>query len=112
MLVDASLLALAATSLLVWTTGTHNPVRLGLVVLSACLVPGASVLTRLSVQDPLEGAALAVGVGLTLEAIGTLAMTWTGFWHPAGWALLLMCGAGLLIAVDLRRNIATDGNEA
>lgn|GEM_PF-5234321 len=111
MLVDASLLTLAVTSLLVWTSGTHSPVRLGLVVLSACLVPGASVLTRLSVQDPVEGAALAVGLGLTLEAIGTLAMTWTGFWHPAVWALLLMCGAGLLIAVDLRRNITTGDDQ-
>jgi hypothetical protein len=111
-LVDGLLLGLTATTVLSWAIGTHSPARIVLVLLTACLVPGAAVLTRLSVSDPLEGAALAVGIGLTLEAIGTLGMIWTGFWRPGGWASVLVAAASLVIGLDLRRNARSSGAAA
>ena len=111
LVVDGLLLSLTGATALAWATGTHSPARLVLVLLTACLVPGAAVLTRVSVRDPLEGAALAVGLGLTLEAIGTLGMIWAGFWHPEGWALFLGVTASLALAIDLRRNAAAIANE-
>jgi hypothetical protein len=55
------------------------------------------------VEDPLEAFGLAVGLGFTIEAIGTLAMIWTGWWHPLGWAIVLVTVACVMFLLDLRR---------
>lgn len=73
----------------------------------ACLIPGGAVLTRLGVDDILDAVALAVGLSFTIEAAGALAMVWTGWWHPVGWALALLVGSCALLMLDLRRVLAT-----
>jgi hypothetical protein len=103
---DGLLLALAVTTVLVCLLQTHGAVRLLLLLAAACLIPGSAVLTRLPVEDTLEAFALAIGLGLTLEAIGALAMIWTGWWHPFGWAILVGVLACAVLALDLRRNLA------
>lgn len=105
--VDALLLALAAATVVVCLLQSHGAARLLLVLTAACLIPGCAVLTRLSVEDELEAFGLAVGLGFTVEAFGALAMVWTGWWHPFGWAIALGAVACALLAIDLRHNVAT-----
>lgn len=104
---DCLLLSLAAATVAVCLLGTHSIARLLLVLAAACLVPGGALLTRLPVEDPLEAFGLAVGLGFTIEAIGTLAMIWTGWWHPLGWAIVLVSAACVMFLLDLRRIVVT-----
>jgi hypothetical protein len=106
---DGLLLVLAAATVAVCLLQSHGAARLLLVLAAACLIPGCAVLTRLSVEDELEAFGLAVGFGFTIEAFGALAMVWTGWWHPFGWAIALGAVACALLAVDLRRNLAISG---
>jgi uncharacterized membrane protein len=103
---DSALLALAVLTALACLTDAGTVVRPLLVLLAGCLIPGAALLTRLPVADPLEAAALAVVGSLCMEAVGALAMIWTGWWHPVGWALTLMVVGCAMFALDLRRNVA------
>jgi hypothetical protein len=104
---DCLLLSLAAATVAVCLLDTHSIARLLLVLAAACLVPGGALLTRLPVGDPLEAFGLAVGLGFTIEAIGTLAMIWTGWWHPLGWAIVLVSAACVMFLLDLRRIVVT-----
>jgi hypothetical protein len=103
---DGFLLLLAFATAAVCLLQAHGAARLLLLLAAACLVPGSALLTRLPMDDMLEAAALAVGMGLTIEAIGALAMIWTGWWHPFGWAIALGAVACAVLALDLRRNAA------
>lgn len=104
---DCLLLLLAAATVAICLLATHGTTRLLLVLATACLVPGSALLTWLPVEDVLEACALAVGLGFTIEAIGALAMVWTGWWHPLGWAITLMIVACGVLALDLRRSLVT-----
>jgi hypothetical protein len=106
---DSFLLALAAATLAACLLGAHSAARLLLLLAAACLIPGGALLTRLSVEDVLEAVGLAVGLGFSIEAVGTLAMIWTGWWHPFGWALVLVGAACALLALDLRRSVTMAG---
>jgi hypothetical protein len=108
---DGLLLALAALSAALCLTGTHSGVRLMAVLVTACLLPGAALLTRLNAQDAFDRCALAIGLSLCLEAAGALAMAWTGWWHPSLWALTLLAGACLLLILDLARNLPGAGRD-
>ncbi|HXD55935.1 MAG TPA: hypothetical protein VN618_14360 [Solirubrobacteraceae bacterium] len=100
---DLALLGLALLALASATVGPGGAPRLLIVLAAACLLPGGALLTLLPVEDPLLGPALAVGLSLTVEALGTLAMAWSGFWHPAGWAVALGALACGLLLRDLAR---------
>jgi hypothetical protein len=104
---DCLLLGLAIATAAVCLVGTTGPARPLLVLASACLVPGAAALTRLPVKDHLEALVLAVSLGFSIEIVGALAMVWTGWWHPVGWALVVLITACIVLALDLRRNVAT-----
>ena len=106
---DALLLVLAVATAAACLIDTHGTARLLLVLAAACLVPGGALLTLLTVEDVLEAVSLAVGFGFGIEAAGALAMAWTGWWHPFGWALVLVAGACVMLVLDLRRNVATPG---
>jgi hypothetical protein len=97
---------LAAATVAVCLLQTHGAARLLLVLAAACLIPGGALLTRLPVEDAVEAFGLAVGLGFTIEAFGALAMVWTGWWHPFGWAIVLGTVACAVLAVDLRRSVA------
>jgi hypothetical protein len=103
---DGLLLVLAAATVAVCLLQSHGAARLLLVLVAACLIPGSALLTRLSVEDTLEAFGLAIGLGLTIETVGALAMIWTGWWHPLGWAIALGALACALLAIDLRHNLS------
>jgi hypothetical protein len=100
---DCLLLILAAVTVAVCLVDTHSIARLLLVLVAACLIPGSALLTRLPGEDVLEALGLAVGLGFCIEAAGALAMVWTGWWHPFGWALALVTAACVMFFLDLRR---------
>jgi hypothetical protein len=102
---DCLLLVLALATVTSCLPATHSALRLLLLLASACLIPGGALLTRLPLEDPLEAFGLAVGVGFSIEAVGTLAMIWTGWWHPFGWALALVGCACVMFVLDLHRNV-------
>jgi hypothetical protein len=106
---DCFMLALAVAALAACAIDTRSPARLLLVLAAACVIPGGAVLTRLPTEDVLEAFGLAVGLGFAIEAAGALAMVWTGWWHPLGWALVLVGTACAVFALDLRRNLVMVG---
>jgi hypothetical protein len=103
---DGLLLVLAAATVAVCLLQSHGAARLLLVLIAACLIPGSALLTRLSVEDTLEAFGLAIGLGLTIETVGALAMIWTGWWHPLAWTIALGALACALLAIDLRHNLS------
>lgn len=104
---DCALMLLAVAAVGACMLSDHGVARLLLVLAAACLIPGGALLTRLPVEDALEAIALSVGLGFTVEVAGALVMVWTGWWHPVGLALVLVAGACVLFALDLRRNVVT-----
>jgi hypothetical protein len=106
---DCLLLALAAATVAACLLSAHSTARLLLLLAAACLIPGGALLTRLQVEDVLEAFGLAAALGFSVEAVGSVAMVWTGWWHPFGWALVLGSAACAMLALDLRRNVAMAG---
>jgi hypothetical protein len=102
---DCLLLALAAGAVAASLLNTHSVARLLLVLAAACLIPGGAVLTRLPVEDVFEAIGLAVAMGFSIEAVGALVMVWTGWWHPFGWAVVLLSAACAILAIDLTHNV-------
>jgi GT2 family glycosyltransferase len=108
LIADCLLLVIAFAAVAACLLDTRSTVRLLLVLAAACLIPGAALLTRLPpVEDLLDAAGLAVSLGFSIEAVGALAMLWTGWWHPFVWALALVSTACVLLALDVRRNLST-----
>jgi hypothetical protein len=105
-LADCLLLLLALATVAVCLLDAHGTARALLVLTAACVIPGSALLTRLPVADVLEGFALAVGLGFTIEGVGALVMIWTGWWHPFGWAIALTVIACGMLALDLRVNVS------
>jgi hypothetical protein len=106
---DCLLLALAAVTAAICLLDVDGALRLLLVCVAACLLPGGALLTRLPVEDLLESVGLAAALGFSVEAVGTLAMIWTGWWHPVGWAVMLGIAACLTFVFDLRRSVVALG---
>lgn len=103
--VDVVMLALGVTAAAVCASGTSDPARPLLVLAAACLIPGAAILTRLPAGDPFEALGLACVLGLAVETVGALFMVWTGWWHPFGWAILVVLGACVALLVDFSRQL-------
>jgi hypothetical protein len=83
--------------------GGLGPARPVVVLLAALLVPGGAAVTLLDVPDLLTAAALAVGLSLALEIVGSLALVWSTFWHPAALAIGLGVAAAAVLGSDLVR---------
>lgn len=105
-LTDALLLALAAASAAVCLIGTGGTLRLVLVLAAACLLPGAAAISRLGAFDAVQALGLALTLSLCLQTLAALAMVWSGWWHPYIWGAVVLAGASLVLAEDLRRSTA------
>jgi uncharacterized membrane protein len=109
---DCLLLVLAAATVAVCLADTHSIARRLRELAAACLIPGGALLTRLPVEDELEALRLAVSLSFCIEAVGTLAMIWTGWWHAFVWALAPVAAACVMLVLDLRRIAAAVVREA
>ncbi len=100
LLIDAALLLLIAGGAAA-IAGAFGGARPFVVFVAACLVPGGALLTRLRVGDPAAAVGLAIGLSLGVEIVGSLALVWSGFWHPVLLAAVLGVGSTALIGSDL-----------
>ena len=99
-IVDAGLLAIVACAALS-IVASLDVVRPFAVLAAFCLVPGGAILTRLSVDDPVTGVALAFGLSLTLDVAASLVLVWTGWWHPELLAIVIGAASAVLLLDDL-----------
>ncbi len=67
--------------------------------------PGAALMIRMPVSDPAQRVALVVGLSLTVEVAATLAMAWTGWWHPVAAAAALAAVTSAVLVADLARAV-------
>jgi hypothetical protein len=108
-LADCLLLALGAGALAASLAGGHSAGRLLLDLCAFCLLPGGAVLTRLECDGLVAAAALAVAISFCVEGAGALVMVWSGWWHPFGFALVLLLAAEAALAADLRQRLRARG---
>jgi len=81
-------------------------VRPFLVLAAALVVPGAAALTLLDVGEPLVELAVAVALSIAIDLLGSLALVWSEFWHPAAFAAALGTASVGLLLTDIRRSLA------
>jgi hypothetical protein len=105
LLCDGLLLALGAVTLAACLGRVNPTLRLLLILASACVLPGSALVARLGASDVLEAFVIAVTLGFCVQALGALAMAFTGWWHPFGWGLALLIGSSAILAWDLRRSL-------
>lgn len=99
-LVDSSLLVLAAAAVLA-TVLPIPEVRPFLVIAAALVLPGAAIVTRLRVQEPIATAALIISLSLAVDTAGALLLVWTGSFHPGALAADIVGASSALIFIDL-----------
>jgi hypothetical protein len=80
-------------------------------LLAALIVPGAAVMTRLPIADVSQGAALIVGMSLTIEVSATLVMVWSGWWHPVAAAIIIIGAAAIVLVIDWGRCVTGSRGE-
>jgi uncharacterized membrane protein len=73
-------------------------VRTIVTLLAALVLPGCAVLTHLPAVDLAQGAALMVGLSLTIEVAATLVMVWSGWWHPVEAATIMLDTVAIVLA--------------
>jgi hypothetical protein len=99
---DLALLTLLAAAVLV-VVASVQPVRPFVVLLAACLVPGGAILTMLNRGEGLIDLALAIGLSLAVEILGSCVLAWSGWWHPEVLASVLGSASAGLLVCDLVR---------
>jgi CHASE2 domain-containing sensor protein len=102
-LLDVALLALLAATVFVIVAAVQ-PVRPFVVFAAACLVPGGAILTRLRTGEGMTDLALAIGLSLAVEIAGSLALAWSGWWHPEALGIVLGAASMGLLVSDLLRS--------
>ena len=79
--IAAGVVALALAALLAAFVA-QQPVRGILVFAAMVTVPGAAVMLRVSGADAPTAVGLTIAISLAIDTFVSLAMVWTGFWHP------------------------------
>jgi hypothetical protein len=64
-------------------------------------LPGAAILTRVRIADPLAALATAIALSLSVDTAVALLMIWTGWWRPGAAAAVLLTTACGLFILDL-----------
>jgi uncharacterized membrane protein len=97
-----ALIAVACVVNLVLPAGTGRTI---VTLLAALTVPGAAVMIRMPISDPVQGVALVAGLSLAVEVAVTLVMAWTGWWHPVAAAAALAGVTAAVLCADLVREM-------
>jgi uncharacterized membrane protein len=104
-ILELAALALIAAACLVNLVMPAGAGRTIVTLLAALAVPGAAFVIRMPISDPAQGAALVAGLSLTVEVAVTLAMAWSGWWHPVAAAAVLAGATATVLTADLARHI-------
>ncbi len=101
--IDVALIGLLAAAAAVTLVPAPVPVRLVVLLAAACLVPGGALVRYIGVDPGVAGIAMAASLGLAFETAASLALVWTGWWHPEVLAVGVAAASALLIVIDRSR---------
>lgn len=95
---DLVLVALAEASFFVVAFDLPGPLRWIPVSATVLLLPGAALVSRLSLDDAPTFLALAVVTSMAVATTAATVMVWANWWHPLalGAGLALVCSAALV----------------
>jgi hypothetical protein len=101
---DAGLAALIAAAVAVAVVpGVPSAARILVTLVAACLVPGGAVVRYLRFDFGASWLVMAAALSLGVETLASLALVWTGWWHPAAVAIGLGALSALIIVFDWSR---------
>jgi O-antigen biosynthesis protein len=101
---DLGLAALIAGAVAVAVVpGVPSAARILVTLVAACLVPGGALVRYLRFEFGASWLAMAAALSLGVETLASLALVWTGWWHPALVAIGLGAISLLIIAFDWSR---------
>lgn len=86
------LLALGFTVIALAVLDVRSPLRPVLTLAFFCVAPGAAIVPRLRIADPLLAASLVIGISIVISMATGMTMLWTGVSSP-------IAGAGAVLAV-------------
>jgi hypothetical protein len=78
------------------------PVRALLILAAAVAVPGAAITVRLNLGDALTAIGLTVALGLAVDVVASLAMLWSGWFHPVAGAVIVGAASTASLVPHLR----------
>jgi len=100
---DAGLAALIAGAVAVALLPVPSAARILVTLVAACLVPGGALVRYLRFDFGASWLAMAAALSLGVETLASLALVWTGWWHPAAVAIGLGALSVLIIVFDWSR---------
>lgn len=86
------LLTLGFVVLALAVLDVRSPLRPVLTLAFFCIAPGAAIVPRLRIRDPLLAASLVIGISVVVSMATAMTMLWTGVSSP-------IAGAGAVLAV-------------
>ena len=104
---DVGLAALIAAAVAVAVVPVPAAVRILVMLVAACLVPGGALVRYLRFDFGASWMAMATALSLAVETLASLALIWTGWWHPAVVAIALGAISVLIILFDWIRRRST-----
>jgi hypothetical protein len=104
-LADVAVLALGIVAYIVIVFDVGGPVRAVAALAAALVLPGWALRPALPVIDPWARACVVIVTGVAVQAIGALAMVWTGYWYPRACGCAVFGVAALALIVQLRHRL-------
>jgi hypothetical protein len=101
---DAGLAALIAAAVAVALVPVPSAARIAVTFVAACLVPGGALIRYLRFDFGASWLAMATALSLAVNTLASLALVWTGWWHPALAAIALGAISALIIVFDWTRH--------
>jgi hypothetical protein len=101
---DVGLAALIAAAVAVALVPVPAAARIVVTFVAACLVPGGALIRYLRLDFGASWLAMATALSLAVETLASLALIWTGWWHPELVAIALGAISVLVIAFDWSRH--------
>ena len=92
------LVALGVVVVLMAAFDTGTPLRPVLTLAFFCVAPGAAIVRRLELDEPLIAASLAIGISIAVSIAAAMVLLWTGVSSPmvAACAVLAVTAGALL----------------
>jgi GT2 family glycosyltransferase len=101
---DVGLAALIAGAVAVGLAPVPATARIVVTFVAACLVPGGALIRYLRFDFGASWLAMAAALSLAVDTLASLALIWTGWWHPALVAIALGAISALIIVFDWSRH--------
>lgn len=97
--VQSLLLALGFLVLALAVLDVRSPLRPVLTLAFFCVAPGAAIVPRLRIRDPLLAASVVVGISVVVSMATAMAMLWAGVSSPAAGAAAVLAVTAVALAL-------------